>query len=111
MYSLADRNTSSIMTSCHVTGDPHLDFGGQGEPADCRQPVEEERGGHVGGGGPGAVAQPGGLAQLLEEQAEEVVQPGAMVGLTERPAEGRRRGEEYGKGERMGGRWKRREER
>lgn len=65
----------------------HLDFWRQREPSDRRQSVEEKGPWDVGGRGRGAVPQARRLDELLEEQAEEMVQPGSMVRLTERSAE------------------------
>lgn len=65
----------------------HLDLWRQREPPNRRQPVEEEGPWDVGwrcwGG---AFPETRGLDELLEEQAEEMVQPGSVVHLTERAA-------------------------
>lgn len=64
----------------------------QGEPPDRRQSVQEESLRDVRGRGHGAVTQPRGVDQLLEEQAEEMVQSGGVVHLAERTEEERKKG-------------------
>lgn len=65
----------------------HLDFWRQREPSDRRQSVEEKCPWDVGGRGWGAVPQPRWLDELLEEEAEEMVQPGTVVHFAEGTAE------------------------
>lgn len=80
-------NFQIFYQSLHTLTEIHLDFWRQRQPSDCRQSVEEKGPWDVGGRGRETVPQARRLDELLEEQAEEMVQSGSVIRLTERTAE------------------------